>query len=85
MQFGGKNVAYDLPGGALAMVFTANHLVSAPDGQGGTYRVGTVDLDITDATGIFQSFVGGHNNMVDILHHLADGTFFEHCFCVISH
>ena len=85
VQFGGHNVAYDLPGGALAMVFTANHLVPAPDGQGGTYLVGTVQLDITDATGIFQSFVGGHNNMVDILHHMADGTFVEHCFCVISH
>jgi hypothetical protein len=85
VQFGGKNVAYDLPAGALAMVFTANHLVPAPDGQGGTYLVGTVQLDITDATGIFQPFVGGHNNMVDILHHLADGSFVEHCFCVISH
>jgi hypothetical protein len=84
VQFGGNNVAYDLPGGALAMVFTANHLVPAPDGQMGTYLVGTVELDITDATGIFQSFVGGHNNMVDILHHLADGSFVEHCFCVIS-
>ena len=84
VQFGGKKVAYDLPGGALAMVFTANNLKPAPDGQGGTYLVGTLQLDITDATGIFQSFVGGHNNMVDILHHLADGSFFEHCFCVIS-
>jgi len=85
VQFGGNKVAYDLPGGALAMVFTANHLMPAPDGQGGTYLVGTIQLDITDATGIFQSFAGGHNNMVDILHHLADGRFFEHCFCVISH
>jgi hypothetical protein len=84
VQFGGNKVAYDLPGGALAMIFTANHLVPAPDGQGGTYLVGTLQLDITDATGIFQSFVGGHNNMVDILHQLADGTFIEHCFCVIS-
>jgi hypothetical protein len=84
VQFSGNNVAYDLPGGALAMVFTANHLVPAPDGQGGTYLVGTIQLDITDATGIFQAFVGGHNNMVDILHQLADGSFVEHCFCVIS-
>ena len=69
----------------VSSVFTANHLVPAPDGQGGTYLVGTIQLDITDATGIFQPFVGGHNNMVDILHHLADGSFVEHCFCVISH
>jgi hypothetical protein len=81
---GGKNAVYDLPGGAMAMVFTGNHLMPAPDGQGGTYLVGTIQLNITDATGIFHSFVGGHNNMVDILHHLADGSFFEHCFCVIS-
>jgi len=85
VQFSGNNVAYDLPGGALAMVFTANNLVPSPDGQGGTYLVGTLQLNITDATGIFQSFVGGRNDMVDILHLLADGTFVEHCFCVISH
>jgi hypothetical protein len=66
------------------MLFTANNLAPAPDGQGGTYLVGTVDLDIVEATGIFESFVGGHNKMVDILHPLADGTFVEHCFCVIS-
>lgn len=84
VQFSGNNVAYDLPGGALAMMFTANNMVPAPDGQGGTYFVGTLQLTITDATGIFQSFIGGHNNMVDILHQLADGNFVEHCFCVIS-
>ena len=66
------------------MLFTANNLVPAPDGQGGTYLVGTLDLDIVEGTGIFKSFVGGHNKMVDILHQLADGTFVEHCFCVIS-
>lgn len=84
VQFQGNHAAYDLPGGAITMLFTANNLVPAPDGQGGTYLVGTVDLDIVEATGIFKSFVGGHNKMVDILHQLADGTFVEHCFCVIS-
>jgi len=84
VQFAGDHAAYDLPGGALTMLFTANNLAPAPDGQGGTYFVGTVDLDIVEATGIFKSFVGGHNKMVDILHQLADGTFVEHCFCVIS-
>ena len=66
------------------MVFTANNLVPVPDGQGGTYFVGTLQLDITEATGIYASFVGGHNNMVDILHQLADGTFVEHCDCIIT-
>jgi hypothetical protein len=84
VQFAGDHAAYDLPGGALTMLFTANNLVPAPDGQGGTYFVGTLDLDIVEGTGIFTSFVGGHNKMVDILHQLADGSFVEHCFCVIS-
>jgi hypothetical protein len=77
-------VAYDLPGGALTMVFTTNNVQRIPDGQGGTFIVGTFDLNITEATGIYQSFVGGHNKMVDILHRLADGTFVEHCYCIIS-
>jgi hypothetical protein len=85
VQFDGMNAAYDLPKGALTMVFTAVNLTPVPDGQGGTYLVGTADLDITEATGIYQSFLGGHNRMVDILHQLPDGTFVEHCFCVISH
>ena len=80
----GKPVAYDLPGGVLTMVFTGNNLSSVPDGQGGTFLVGTFDLNITEATGIYESFVGGHNRMVDILHRLADGTLVEHCYCVIS-
>jgi hypothetical protein len=84
VQFAGNHAAYDLPGGALTMLFTADNLAPAPDGQGGMYFVGTLDLDIVEATGIFKSFVGGHNKMVDILHQLADGTFVEHCFCVIS-
>ena len=79
----GKPVAYDLPGGALTMVFTANNLTPVPDGQGGTFLVGTLELDITEATGVYQSFLGGHNKMVDILRRLADGTLVEHCFCII--
>ncbi len=84
VQFDGMNAAYDLPNGALTMVFTAVNLTPVPDGQGGTYLVGTADLDITETTGIYQSFLGGHNRMVDILHQLPDGSFVEHCFCVIS-
>lgn len=84
VQFAGIHVAYDLPGGALTMVFTGNNLTPVPDGQGGTYIIGTIQLDITEATGIYSSFLGGHNNMVDILHRLPDGTFVEHCYCIIS-
>ena len=46
VQFAGIFAAYDLPGGALTRVFTANNLVPVPDGQGGTYLVGTIQLDI---------------------------------------
>jgi hypothetical protein len=80
----GIHVAYDLPGGAITLIFTGNTLQPVPDGQGGTFFVGTIQLDITEATGVYASFVGGHNDMVDILHQLADGTFVEHCFCIIS-
>ena len=75
---------YDLPGGNLKMVFTENHDMNVPDGEGGTFILGTNELTITDATGVYQSFVGGHNTMVDILHQLADGNFFEHCSCFTS-
>jgi len=80
----GGLVAYDLPEGALTMIFTANNLAPVPDGFGGTFLIGTIELNITEATGIYQSFVGGHNTMVDILHRLADGTLVEHCYCIIS-
>jgi hypothetical protein len=84
VQFAGSSAAYDLPGGAIAMVFTSSNLQNVPDGQGGTYFVGTFELDIPEATGVYEPFVGGHNTMVDILHQLADGTFVEHCICIIS-
>ena len=77
-------VAYDLPRGALSMVFTGNDVQQVPDGEGGIYIVGTFDLVIVEATGVYQPFVGGHNKMVDILHRLADGRFIEHCVCLIS-
>ena len=81
---GDSHVAYDLPRGALTMVFTGNNTQRVPDGEGGTYIVGTFDLDIVEATGIYQPFVGGHNRMVDILHRLANGHFLEHCVCLVS-
>jgi hypothetical protein len=84
VQSAGMYAAYDLPGGALTMVFTGNTLRPVPDGQGGSYIVGTIQLDITEATGIYASFVGGHNDMVDMLHLLPDGTLVEHCYCIIS-
>jgi hypothetical protein len=84
VQFGGMLAAYDLPRGALTMVFTGSDVMPVPDEQGGTFFIGTYQLNITEATGIYQSFLGGHNKMVDILHQLADGTFVEHCNCIIT-
>ena len=84
VQFAGNLVAHDLPGGAISMVFTdQSNFKPVPDGQGGTYFVGSLKLDILEATGRYESFVGGHNTMVDILHMLRNGSFVEHCFCII--
>jgi hypothetical protein len=85
VQFAGTLAVYDLPEGALKMEFTGSDIAPVPDGQGGTFFVGTFELAITEATGIYQSFAGGHNTMVDTLHQLADGNFVEHCYCIISH
>ena len=90
--------AYHLPEGAIAMRFrtpadipvAANVLginslgAPVPDGSGGAFLPNVWGLDILEATGIYQTFVGGHNCMVDHLHQLADGQFDEFCFCNIS-
>ena len=86
VQFDGLLVAYDLPGGAISMRFTDQTKFKGPipDGQGGAYFVGTIELTITEANGIYEGFADGHNTMVDILHKLPNGTFVEHCICIIS-
>jgi len=61
-----------------------NSQVSFPDGNGGFYLEGTFELAILEATGVYQSFNGGHNHMVDRLHQLTNGQFDEFCFCNIS-
>jgi hypothetical protein len=56
-----------------------------PDGVGGYYLKGTFELTILEATGVYSSFAGGHNHMVDTLHQLSDGiSYDESCFCHIS-
>ena len=77
--------AYQLPGGAIAMEFTGGGFDDPiPDGEGGVYLQGTFELTILEATGIYRSFAGGHNHMVDMLHILADGRAVEDCLCNIS-
>jgi hypothetical protein len=87
-QFAGDLAVYQLPGGAIAMQFIPNcgGLSPTPDGLGGFFLNGTLELTILEATGIFRSFKHGHNHMVDRLHQLdAAGTQFdEYCFCFIT-
>jgi hypothetical protein len=86
VQFSGTLAAYDLPRGALTMVFDnpSDMFTPVPDGHGGFYLTATFHLQILEATGIYSSFKGGENHMVDVLHQLADGSFVEHCYCLIS-
>ena len=83
-QFDGNLCAYHVPGGSFAMRFTGSDFVFVDDGNGGQFLEGTFELTILEATGIYREFKGGHNHMVDRLHHLANGSFNEFCFCNIS-
>jgi hypothetical protein len=80
--------AYHVPGGSFAMQFTGSDTVFVDDGAGGQFLEGTFELDVIEGTGIYRSFVGGHNHMVDKLHFLAPGDgsggFEEYCFCFVS-
>lgn len=103
----GPLVAYQLPGGAIAMSFnpvppgisqdlsvqlgynnfnanTTTGVSPFPDGKGGYFWNATFELEIIGATGVYRSFLGGHNHMVDHLHFLAGGQLDEFCFCNIS-
>ena len=80
--------AYHVPGGSFAMRFTGSDFVFVDDGHGGQFLEGTFELTILEATGIYRSFVGGHNHVVDKLHFLppgdGSGGADEYCFCNIS-
>lgn len=88
VQFNGDLCAYHLPGGSFAMRFIDNDVNFVPDGAGGQFLEGTFELTVLEATGVYRSFAGGHNHMVDKLHFLppGDGTggFDEYCFCFVS-
>ena len=85
VQFTGMMCAYQVPGGAMTMMFTGGDFTEiVPDGLGGAFLIGTFELEVLEGTGIYRSFVGGHNHMDDVLHLLADGNYDEDCFCNIS-
>lgn len=54
------------------------------DGDGGSILETTWDLDFIEGTGVYRSFVGGHNLMVDRLHFLENGDVDEYCFCNVT-
>ena len=81
--------AYDLGKGALtAMMIDGTSVVeNIPDAVGNGFSlVGSYELDILEATGIYRSFAGGHIHMVDVLHITPGNPIVrvEHCFCFIS-
>jgi hypothetical protein len=84
VQFEGGLCAYHIPGGSFAMRFTGSDVEFVDDGAGGRFLIGTFELTILEATGVYRRFVGGHNHMVDRLHFLASGAVEEFCFCFIS-
>jgi len=88
VQFNGDLCAYHLPGGSFAMRFIGSDVIFVPDGAGGQFMEGTFELTVIEATGVFRSFAGGHNHMVDKLHFLppgdGSGGFDEYCFCFVS-
>ena len=88
VQFNGDLCAYHLPGGSFAMRFTGSDVTFVPDGAGGQFLEGTFELTVLEATGVYRSFAGGHNHMVDKLHFLAPGDgsggVDEYCFCFVS-
>ena len=69
-------------------LFHSNRDTTVDDGLGGVYKSGTFELTILEATGIYRSFEGGHNHMVDRLHFLTPGNgsggLDEYCFCFIT-
>jgi hypothetical protein len=75
--------AYQLPGGAIAAVFTK--VVNTEITVGGQrFWVGSAELVIPEATGIYRSFVGGKIHM-EFKSHLPDAaTFDEYCICFVS-
>jgi hypothetical protein len=75
--------AYRLPGGAFSAVVT-EFLSELVEIDGELYQIGTAELVIPEATGIYRSFVGGAIHMEFVTHVIDEVTFDEHCFCFIS-
>jgi hypothetical protein len=80
---GATRCAYQLPGGTFTAAFTK--LVNTEVKSGGqNFWIGTAELVISQATGIYQSFVGGPIHMEFKTHLIDAATFDEYCICFIS-
>ena len=70
---GGDLCAYDFPKGKILARFTFvdDVTISFEETADGWIFVGTEELEILEATGIYRSLVGGHIHMVDRLEYRA--------------
>ena len=75
--------AYQLPGGTFSAEFT-EFLFEFVEIDGELYQVGTAELVIPEATGIYQSYVGGSIHMEFVTRMIDEVTFDEFCFYFIS-
>jgi hypothetical protein len=75
--------AYQLPGGTFAAVVT-EFLYDFVEIDGQLYQVGTAELVIPEATGIYRPFVGGAIHMEFVTHIIDEVTWDEFCFCFIN-
>ena len=73
---------YDLAGGTILAMFTKSDYEMVTSTNGWTMD-GTFKLDILEATGVYQSFTGGHIHMADILKSINGVGNLEECFCHI--
>jgi hypothetical protein len=76
--------AYELPGGAFAAVFD-EFVYEIVEINGELYQVGTAQLTISEANGVYRSLAGGSIHMEFITRMIDEVTFDEFCICIIRH
>jgi hypothetical protein len=81
--------AYQLPGGAISATYLEFIIDETVEIDGEVYDIGTAELVIMEATGVYRSWVGGEIHMEFatrlILDELGDVVGFdENCLCFIS-
>ena len=74
--------AYQLPGGTFSAIFT-EFIWDFVEIEGELYQVGTAELVIPEATGIYRQYVGGSVHMEFVTRMIDEFTFEEFCYCFI--